>query len=534
MSRLLQALLILGTGLCVGLVFLIRTQEAPPASSLISLPAAASARFPQVRDVSGEKILWWHRGGNLELSRLADSTWVKSQEVLTGIDSNWAEPASVILAAGRYHVVARRDGELLHFSKAEDTDWQLGDKIHPRMRRAEFPHLVAAGKRLLLFAIAATKTQSQLIMQEIGSSEAPLIVDPVVCECCRLSSVVNSDGSLLLAYRDRELDDNRPITVIKVDRNFEITRKPLTQPRWQISGCPVNGPDLARTTDGRTVLTWFTKQDGVPAVFANITGHNQEFTESLPLDQGEHVLGRVSAAPLGDHGAAVFWYSSRPGDRAAQLNGRLIEDGAERARSTVVVSGVDPSFDSGFPSSTGNAEGVSVFWTAAKRQMVIGRRFNRSFFLDRAGSAKPSSRPPDLAFSELLDKKYSDYNQPDKPDIDIISKEKPFTLLAFWASWCEPCIEEFPFFNSLAGRFPGLGFRTVILDQPQDLTGFLTEHQLTYPVLQDNDQQLATFYRVTSIPAAILFNRQKRLIWRHDGNNTRLLEDKINRSIGLP
>jgi thiol-disulfide isomerase/thioredoxin len=53
----------------------------------------------------------------------------------------------------------------------------------------------------------------------------------------------------------------------------------------------------------------------------------------------------------------------------------------------------------------------------------------------------------------------------------LIPKDKPL-LVNFWATWCEPCREEFPDLVKLDNEFKGkIDFITISLDDPADSSG---------------------------------------------------------------
>ena len=56
----------------------------------------------------------------------------------------------------------------------------------------------------------------------------------------------------------------------------------------------------------------------------------------------------------------------------------------------------------------------------------------------------------------------------------LVPKDKPL-LVNFWATWCEPCREEFPDLVKLDNEFKGkIDFITISLDDPADIPGPVT------------------------------------------------------------
>ncbi len=86
-------------------------------------------------------------------------------------------------------------------------------------------------------------------------------------------------------------------------------------------------------------------------------------------------------------------------------------------------------------------------------------------------------------------------------------------LINFWASWCIPCREETPdlvraYQAHQAEGLVLLGVNLTLQDSMSDVRAFVTEFQMTYPVLLDKDGKVATLYRVQGIPTSIFINRQ--------------------------
>jgi peroxiredoxin len=85
-------------------------------------------------------------------------------------------------------------------------------------------------------------------------------------------------------------------------------------------------------------------------------------------------------------------------------------------------------------------------------------------------------------------------------------------LLNFWATWCEPCLEEMPAMERVARVYRDRGL--VVLAVSVDREGasvvktFLKRHGLTFPVGLDPQQAVARLYRVWALPATIIVSRK--------------------------
>jgi len=86
-------------------------------------------------------------------------------------------------------------------------------------------------------------------------------------------------------------------------------------------------------------------------------------------------------------------------------------------------------------------------------------------------------------------------------------------LVNFWATWCPPCRKEMPDLNALAHRFEKQGLVVLSLsdeDRPK-VAGYVSSHDLSYPILLDTGGATAKSFHVEGIPKTFLFDRNGKL-----------------------
>ena len=93
-------------------------------------------------------------------------------------------------------------------------------------------------------------------------------------------------------------------------------------------------------------------------------------------------------------------------------------------------------------------------------------------------------------------------------------------FLNFWATWCGPCRVEAPALQRLYERMAGKEFEilAVSLDVRQErIAPFAEKHGLSFPLLWDQNQEVAQLYAVEGIPVSILIDKQGKTIARIPG-----------------
>lgn len=96
-------------------------------------------------------------------------------------------------------------------------------------------------------------------------------------------------------------------------------------------------------------------------------------------------------------------------------------------------------------------------------------------------------------------------------------KGKPL-LVTFWATWCEPCRDEYPMLNELAKQYAPQGLKVVgvSLDQDGDLIlmrRFLTRYKPVFPNYRKKKGQEDAFVQSVmpgwngSIPASVFYGK---------------------------
>ena len=92
-------------------------------------------------------------------------------------------------------------------------------------------------------------------------------------------------------------------------------------------------------------------------------------------------------------------------------------------------------------------------------------------------------------------------------------------VINFWATWCEPCKVEMPFFEELySSSQEKLEILAVNFDEPsQQVQQFAEEYQLSFPILLDPGGNVQNLYRVRGYPTTFMLDEEGIVRYHHIG-----------------
>lgn len=102
---------------------------------------------------------------------------------------------------------------------------------------------------------------------------------------------------------------------------------------------------------------------------------------------------------------------------------------------------------------------------------------------------------------------------------------KQVILLNFAATWCEPCVAEFPHLRRMydANKAKGFIILAIAMDGPEtvaNVPAFARRNQLNFPMLTDEDSRIASLYNPKkSAPLSVLIDRSGRVTAIREGYN---------------
>jgi cytochrome c biogenesis protein CcmG/thiol:disulfide interchange protein DsbE len=110
-------------------------------------------------------------------------------------------------------------------------------------------------------------------------------------------------------------------------------------------------------------------------------------------------------------------------------------------------------------------------------------------------------------------------------------------LLNFWATWCQPCKIEMPWFEELQREYGTQGLQVVGIamdDAPkEDITKFAKEMGVNYPILLGKESVGDAYGGVQFLPSTFFIDRDGKVVDRIFGLRSRSeIEDDIKLALG--
>lgn len=137
---------------------------------------------------------------------------------------------------------------------------------------------------------------------------------------------------------------------------------------------------------------------------------------------------------------------------------------------------------------------------------------------DHSGKSRPTSYkvmdqleeqgiyPLDFHFSDL-----------DGNDVAVAAYHGKIIIFSFWATWCEPCVEEFPSLVKLLDTFPDkiVLFAISHDSNKKDVINFIEAFEGNRPnikVVFDKDKSVSQALEVDRLPEGYIFNSSGKLV----------------------
>jgi thiol-disulfide isomerase/thioredoxin len=141
-----------------------------------------------------------------------------------------------------------------------------------------------------------------------------------------------------------------------------------------------------------------------------------------------------------------------------------------------------------------------------------------------------------IAFAQDVTTTASDFDLPGKQaNVKLSSSKGKLVYLDFWASWCGPCKQSFPWMNAMQEKYQAQGFEIIAVNldaNSDDAQKFLAATPAKFTVAFDNKGQVPKQYGVKGMPTSYLIGRDGKVAMQHMGFNASD-RDKLEQKIQL-
>jgi cytochrome c biogenesis protein CcmG/thiol:disulfide interchange protein DsbE len=122
--------------------------------------------------------------------------------------------------------------------------------------------------------------------------------------------------------------------------------------------------------------------------------------------------------------------------------------------------------------------------------------------------------------------------------IKLSAQKGKVVYLDYWASWCGPCRQSFPWMNEMQTRYADQGLQIIAVNldaKIDDAKRFLAESSANFIIAYDPKGETPRLYGVKGMPTSILIGRDGKVLAQHVGFNQGSraeLEQKIRSALG--
>jgi hypothetical protein len=361
----------------------------------LEVPSRAGAMPNLLTSASGQVYLSWiefvdDTTDALQYAVLDDGRWSAPTNVVSGTDwfVNWADFPSLAIYSGDGQQMAAHWLQMsaegtydydVRITQSQDNGRHWAPAFVPHRDSVHAEHgfvtmLPLASDRIFITWLDGRFTkdgnhenhkagQGAMTLRAaefdiLGQLYAEAELDDRVCDCCQTSAATTDQG-VIVAYRDRSMDEVRDVSVVRRVAGRWQSPQQVHADGWQIAGCPVNGPAIDAI--GSIVgVAWYTEARDTPRVqiaFSHDAG--KSFSAPLHIDGGDP-LGRVDMVLLSGPTAAVTWMERT--ERAAEIRLALIPTNGNVTQQLTIGS-ADASRSSGFPRLVHSGGDLVVAWT---------------------------------------------------------------------------------------------------------------------------------------------------------------------------
>ncbi|NTW11145.1 MAG: TlpA family protein disulfide reductase [Chlorobiaceae bacterium] len=107
-----------------------------------------------------------------------------------------------------------------------------------------------------------------------------------------------------------------------------------------------------------------------------------------------------------------------------------------------------------------------------------------------------------------------------KGNVKLSGAAGSVVYLDFWASWCGPCRQSFPWMNAMQEKYRAQGLQVIGVNldaKNEDVQKFLSQLPAKFAVAFDSKGSIPKVYGVKGMPTSFLIGRDGKIILEHAG-----------------
>ncbi len=110
------------------------------------------------------------------------------------------------------------------------------------------------------------------------------------------------------------------------------------------------------------------------------------------------------------------------------------------------------------------------------------------------------------------------FQRMDGTEFGLSAEQKTYTVLHFWATWCKPCLAEFPELKNALPRLQSdrIAFLLATEEELDQIRAFEEKRNFGLDFLHLKEATLADF-EVHALPTTLVLDRQGKVVYRHMG-----------------
>ena len=279
-----------------------------------------------------------------------------------------------------------------------------------------------------------------------------------------------------------------------------------------------------------------------------ILAHSHSYADEAKIELPIH-LGTYSSIPL-------IFRTSRPTDSSLPAknpmlfyNSQVLVEGSASINGKAVPLAYRLNLSDGSVDVTGTTymdeDGDGVLHPTRERK--LGTETAPIFHI---GDQFVSTKAIDVAAHRavLISHPASDYHRDDYakgatlPDFQfttfdgdvrsLSSVKGRLVLIDFWASWCQPCIQDFPHLKAVYNEFHAKGFDIIGIDgdrkDPEKAAAAVAKFGIKWPQSRYNDNLIQERFQVLSWPTFILLDEKRRVV---SSESSELFGEKLRHAV---